>query len=160
MWEGSERAVIAASREKVWGVITDVGVHAKLAGSGEIEAIRLHGPVALGSTWEADIRVPGLDEPFVSRSTVLVFDALTEFSWSSEPRPVVPGEPRSVPMVTWWFRLSADGDRTTLDHSFRVVEPEVGADELEEFFERTDRVASIRAGMRTTLENIQVSAAG
>ena len=160
MWEGSERALVAASLETVWAVITDVGRHAELAGSGEIEAIRLHGPLALGSTWEADIRVPGLDEPFVSRSTVLVLDAPREFSWSSEPRPVVPGEPRSVPTVTWWFRLHADGDRTTLDHSFRVVEPEVGADDLEEFFERTDRVVAIRAGMRTTLENIQVRAAG
>jgi hypothetical protein len=88
----------------------------------------------------------------------VVFDAPTEFSWTSEPRPVVLGEPRSVPQVTWWFRVTAHTDGTVVDHAFRVVEPEVAAAELTEFFEQTDRVASIRAGMRKTLENIKAKA--
>jgi hypothetical protein len=155
MWEGSERLVVAATAEKVWAVVADVPGHADLAGSGEIGAIRLHGPVALGSTWEADIRVPGLDEPFVARSEVLVFDAPTEFSWSSEPPPLRTDDPRSVPHVTWWFRLAADEGGTVVEHAFRVVEPEVAADELAEFFDRTNRADSIRAGMRTTLEHIK-----
>ncbi|HUF83225.1 MAG TPA: SRPBCC family protein [Acidimicrobiia bacterium] len=158
MWEGTERALVAAPPDRVWAVITDVGGHADLAGSGEIGAVRLHAPVAFGSTWEADIRVPGLDEPFVSRSEVVVFNAPTEFAWTSEPRPIVPGDPRSVPEVTWWFRLAAGADGTTVEHTFRVVEPEVAADQLTEFFERTNRVESLRAGMRPTLENIKARA--
>ena len=158
MWEGSERIVVTASPEAVWVIITDVARHPDLAGSGEIASIRLDGPVALGSRWEADIRVPGLDEPFVARSEVLVFDHPREFSWSSEPPPIVDGEPRSAPHVTWWFRLSPHAEGTVVDHAFRVVEPQVGADELTEFFESTNRVDSILAGMRQTLTNLKAAA--
>jgi hypothetical protein len=56
---------------------------------------------------------------------------------------------------TWWFRLGAGEGGTVVEHAFRVVEPEVAADELAEFFDRTNRVDSIRAGMRTTLEHIK-----
>lgn len=159
MWEGSEQVVVAASPEAVWAIIVDVARHAELAGSGEIAAVRLHGPVALGSTWEADIRVPKLDEPFVARSEVLVFDPPREFSWSSEPPPIIDGEPESVPQVTWWFRLSPHAEGTLVDHAFRVVEPKVGAAELTDFFESTNRVASILAGMRQTLGNLEAAAA-
>jgi uncharacterized protein YndB with AHSA1/START domain len=160
MWEGTERAFVASPPQKVWAIVTDVPGHADLAGSGEIGAVRLHAPVGLGSTWEADIRVPGLEAPFVARSEVVVFEPPRVFSWSSEPPPLVPDDPRSTPHVTWWFRLAADGEGTVVDHAFRVVEPEVAADELAEFFERTNRVGSIRAGMRKTLENIKARAEG
>lgn len=160
MWEGSEEIVITASPEKVWAVVTDVTGHTKLAGSGEIASIRLDGPVDVGSTWEADIRVPRLDEPFVARSEVLVFDPPREFSWSSEPPPMVDGEPESVPHVTWWFRLWPLDDGTLAKHAFRVVEPRVGAEELTNFFESTNRVDSIRKGMRQTLSNLKGACEG
>lgn len=158
MWEGTEEAVIMASPETVWAIVTDVGGHPELAGSGEIASIRLSGPVGLGSTWEADIRVPRLDQPFVARSEVLVFDPPREFSWSSEPPPMVDGEPESAPHVTWWFRLGPQGSGTLVKHAFRVVEPKVGAQELTNFFESTNRADSIRAGMRKTLSNLKAAA--
>ncbi len=155
MWEGSEEIVVRAPPEEVWAVVTDVGGHMQLAGSGEIAEIRLKGPVRLGSEWEADIRVPRLDEPFVALSTVLVYDPPREFSWSSVPPPLIDDEPDSAPTVTWWFRLWPHPEGTLVKHVFRVVEPKVGAAELRDFFERTNRVQSIRAGMRKTLSNLQ-----
>jgi uncharacterized protein YndB with AHSA1/START domain len=159
MWEVTEQIVLAAPPERVWAVVTDVAGHAELAGSGEIRALRLAGPVSLGRTWEADIAVPGLEEPFVARSEVVVFDEASEFSWTSVPRPIIPGEPRSVPGVRWWFRLApAEQGRTAVEHRVLVTPPEVGAQEMAEFFEETNRVGSIRAGMRVTLERLKASA--
>jgi hypothetical protein len=158
MWEVTEQIVVGAPPEQVWAVVTDVSGHAELAGSGEIRTLRLAGPVGLGVTWEADIAVPGLDEPFVSRSEVVVFDEPSEFSWTSVPRPVIPGEPRSIPGVRWWFRLApAEEGRTAIDHRVLVTPPGVGAEEMAEFFEETNCVESIRAGMRVTLERLKAS---
>lgn len=158
MWEGTERIHVDASPAVVWDIVADVTRHPDLAGSGEIAALRLSGPVGVGTTWEADIRVPRLDEPFVAVSEVLVYDRPNEFSWSSIPPPLVDGEPESTPLVTWWFRLRAEDAGTLVEHAFRVVEPAVAADELIEFFETTDRVGSILAGMRGTLENLKRAA--
>ena len=157
MWEVTERIVVGAPREEVWAVVTDVSGHAELAGSGEIRALRLSGRVGPGASWEADIAVPGL-EPFVSRSEVVVFDEPAEFSWTSVPRPIVPGEPRSTPEVRWWFDLrSAEHGGTAVDHRVLIAPPAVGAEEMVEFFEETNRVESIRAGMRVTLERLKAA---
>jgi hypothetical protein len=157
MWEVIERIEVGAPQERVWSVVTDVSRHAELAGSGEIHALRLSGRVAIGATWEADIAVPGL-EPFVSRSEIVVFDEPTEFSWTSVPRSIIPGEPRSTPGVRWWFVLAAAGDGgTAVEHRVVVTTPEIGAEEMVEFFEETNRVDSIRAGMRVTLERLKAS---
>jgi len=157
MWEVTERIVIGAPREKVWAVVTDVSGHAELAGSGEIRGLRLSGRVGLGAAWEADIAVPGL-EPFVSRSEVVVFDEPSEFSWTSVPRPIVPGEPRSTPGVRWWFDLAPTEDAgTAVEHRVLVTPPEVAAEEMAEFFEETNRVEGIRAGMRVTVERLKAS---
>jgi uncharacterized protein YndB with AHSA1/START domain len=158
MWEGSEQVFVAASPETVWAIVTDVARHPALAGSGEIATIRLDGPVSLGSRWEADIRVPNLDEPFVARSEVLIFDPPIEFCWTSEPPPFIDGEPDSAPHVTWWFRLTPQSGGTLVENAFRVVEPKVGAKELADFFESTNRVDSILAGVRGTLGNLKVAA--
>ncbi len=157
MWEVTERVVVGAPREKVWAVVTDVSGHAELAGSGEIRALRMSGRVGLGATWEADIAVPGL-EPFVSRSEVVVFDEPSEFSWTSVPPPIVPGEPRSTPGVRWWFELAdADHGGTAVEHRVLITAPEIAADEMTEFYEETNRVEGIRAGMRVTLERLKAS---
>lgn len=157
MWEVSEHLVVGASPEKVWGVVTDVARHPELAGSGEIHALRVTEKVGLGSVWEADIDVRGLGT-FVSRSKVLEFSEGSAFSWTSEPPPIVEGEPRSAPGIRWWFRLHpGENGGTAIEHSVVITTPEVGAEEMTEFFEQTDRVGSIRAGMRATLENLKAA---
>lgn len=159
MWEVAERIVVGAPPERVWAIVTDVAGHAELAGSGEIRELRLTGPVGLGATWEADIGVPGLDEPFVAHSEVVVFNEPSEFAWTSRPPPLVPGDPRSVPMVRWSFHLTpVESGGTTVENRVVVTPPEVGAEEMVEFFATTDRVGSIRAGIRETLRRVKAAA--
>lgn len=55
MWHASEQVTIAASPDAVWQVVADIEDHARLAGSGEIRAIRVAGPVAAGMVFEGDI---------------------------------------------------------------------------------------------------------
>lgn len=159
MWEVTEEIVVRASPERVWAIVTDVAGHPQLAGSDEIRALRLAGPVALGATWEADIAVPGVDESFVAKSEVVVFDEPSAFGWTSVPPPLIPDEPRSVPGVRWDFRLApAEQGATVVEHRVVVTPPEVGADDLAEFFETTNRVGSIRAGMQVTLQRLKALA--
>jgi hypothetical protein len=80
-------------------------------------------------------------------------DEPCEFSWTSVPRPVVPGEQRSTPGVRWWFVLEAPEDGgTAVEHRVLVTPPEIGAQEMAELFDETNRAESIRPGMQVTLE--------
>lgn len=161
MWEGSERIEIAAPPEAVWAIVTDVARHPEIAGSGEVRAIRMSGPVEAGATWEADeaIKVMGpLTNRFAAGSECVVFDPPREFSWKSYPPPLKKGNPESVSDVTWWFRLSPSGGGTMLEHSFRVVEPRTGGLMLKAFALLTRRMPTIRKGIRRTLQNVKAAA--
>jgi hypothetical protein len=157
MWEGTERIHIPAPPEIVWGIVSDVSRHAELAGSGEVKAIRLSGPIEVGATWEADesIRFVG---SFKARSECIVFDPRREFSWKSYPPPIKKDKADSVADVTWWFRLSEEGDGIMLEHSFRVIEPKTGGMMMKMFYLLTRRASTIRKGMRRTLQNISAAA--
>jgi uncharacterized protein YndB with AHSA1/START domain len=126
VWQIVERAEIAAPPRLVWTIVSDVDRHAEIAGSGEARAIRI------------DVN----DEP-------------TEFAWTSY-LPLDDGETgeRQVE-VQWWFRLAPSWTGTALEHGVRVPRPGAGADELAEFLERSDRVATVRRGMVTTLTNVK-----
>jgi len=125
MWQRTERIAIAAPPERVWAIVSDVSRHAQLTGSGEIGALRVSGPIAKGSTWEADERVRAAGA-FTARSECTVFDPPRELAWKSYPPPIKAGNPNSVADVTWWYRLAPDVAGTTLEHAFRVVEPKSG----------------------------------
>jgi hypothetical protein len=60
--------------------------------------------------------------------------------------------------VTWWFRLSEEGDGIMLEHSFRVIEPKTGGMMMKMFYLLTRRASTIRKGMRRTLQNISAAA--
>jgi uncharacterized protein YndB with AHSA1/START domain len=157
MWEASEQTVIGAPPAAVWAVVADIEGHTRLAGSGEVKAIRMAGPLALGATFEADIAV-GVYGSFVARGVVTAVEPERELSWVSYP-PLEEGETEAHQIeVHWSFRLSPSDGGTAVDHTFRVPRPEAGADELEAFLERTDRIASVRAGMRQTLANLEEAA--
>ena len=154
MWEGTERIEIAAPPEKVWAVVSDVARHPELAGSGEIHAIRVDGPIAAGSWWEADETVKGAGS-FTARSECLACHPSHELSWRSYPPPIKKNDPASVADVTWWYRLSPSNEGTLLEHTFRVVEPQSGGLMMKGFYLVTRRPSVIRRGMRRTLENVK-----
>ncbi|MEX0762907.1 MAG: SRPBCC family protein [Dehalococcoidia bacterium] len=157
MWQGTERIKIDASPEDVWAIVTDVARHQELAGSGEIRAIRVDGPIAEGTTWEADESIKMVGS-FIARSECVVFDPPLEFSWKSYPPPLKKGNPDSVPNVTWWFRLTPHDGGTQLEHSFRVIEPKSGGMMIKTFYLVTRRASTIRKGMLRTLDNMKAAA--
>jgi uncharacterized protein YndB with AHSA1/START domain len=154
MWEGAESIDVAASPERVWAIVTDVERHPNLAGSGEIRSINVDGPLAVGTQWDAQIGVPGVDEPFTAESHVLSLDEPTEFTWTSIP--LVDDNPDERPLVTWSFIIAPSNGGCTVEHTCRVDGPKVGADEFKVFFMETlNRPPTILAGMRKTLENVK-----
>lgn len=154
MWEGTKRIEIAAPPERVWAVVGDVSRHAELAGSGEIKAIRVQGPMAPGTTWEADETIKGAGS-FTARSECVVFNPPHEFSWKSFSPPLKKDNQDSVPDITWWYRLSPTDKGTLLEHSFRVIEPKAGGLMLKAFYVVTRRASTIQKGMGKTLENVK-----
>lgn len=159
MWQASEHITIAARPETVWQVVADIEAHARLAGSGEVRAIRVSGPVGAGMTFEGDIAV-GEVGSFVSRNVIETCDAPARLAWVSYP-PLDDNETDDHQIeVHWAFTLAPVDGGTLLEHSFSVPRPRAGADELEQFLERTDRIATVSEGMRRTLSNVKTAAEG
>jgi hypothetical protein len=159
MWEGQDRIRVAASPEAVWKTISDIDSHTRLAGSGEIEAIRFEGPLRVGASWEADERIRGVGR-FTAVSTCTVHDPPRELAWKPQAPPVRKGREDSRPDITWWYRLQPNDDGTLLEHGFRVVEPRTGAGMMRVFYTLTRRERTIRRGMRRTLDNVKAAVEG
>ncbi len=157
MWQATESIQIEAPIETVWEIVSDVARHHELAGSGEVKAIRIDGPVNVGTGWEADEKVKFAGE-FVARSECVEFDPPKVFSWKSFPPPMKSGNPKTAPDVTWWFRLEPSGSGTRLSHSFRVVEPRSMGWAFKLFYMVTRRASAIQKGMRKTLKNVNAAA--
>ena len=157
MWQGAEQIDVAAPPELVWAIVTNVERHPDLAGSGEVRSIRMDGPLAVGTEWEAEIGVAKVGEPFMSRSLVISLDEPSEFAWTSIP--LVDDNPDERPLVTWSFVISPSGDGCTVEHTCRVDAPKIGPDEFRVFFlEQLNRPPTILAGMRKTLDNVKTLA--
>lgn len=157
MWGGMVEADVSAPIEQVWAIVSDFDGHTRLAGSGEVRAIRMDRPVVAGATFEADVAV-GVVGSFTSRNHVDVADAPQELRWTSYP-PLDEGETPDYQIeVRWSFVLSPLTGGTRVEHAFEIREPKAGVDELRAFLERNDRVNAVLAGMRTTLENLKAAA--
>lgn len=157
MWEVSERIEINAPAESVWKVIADIEGHAQLAGSGEVQAIRILGPLAAGTVFEGDIAVSTVGS-FVSRNVLDVVDEPRELRWTSYP-PLDDDETQDHQIeVRWSFVLTPTATGTTAEHSTFIPDPKLGAAELAAFVERTDRITTVREGMRATLANLKARA--
>jgi len=153
MWEHVERAEVAATPERVWAIVSDFEGHPRLAGSREVLAVRMAGPLAPGTTFEGD-NLAGEVGSFVSRNRIEVVDPPCELAWMSYP-PLDDDETEEHQIeVRWWFRLAPAGAGTAVEHGFLVREPRAGADRLAAFLERTGRLDTVRAGMRQTLANL------
>lgn len=157
-WDVVETVHVAATPELVWAVVSDIERHPALAGSGEVLAIRLSGPVAVGTTFEGDVRV-GEVGSFVSHNVVEEATEPSRLAWVSYP-PLDDDETEDHQIeVHWSFDLVPTGDGDTeVRHGFWVPPPTLGADALAQFLERTDRIATVRAGMQRTLEIIKAVA--
>lgn len=157
-WDAADVIRISAAPERVWAIVSDVDRHPTLAGSGEVLAVRMDGPLAPGSTFTSDVRT-GEVGSFTARCVIEAADAPTRLAWVSYP-PLDDDETEDHQIeVHWSFDLSRVGVGTTdLQHTLRVPPPKAGAAELAMFLERTDRIAKVRKGMEQTLRNVKAAA--
>ena len=157
MFEAEERVEVEAEPEQVWAVIADFGSHPVLAGSGEVKAVRIDGPVAVGAEFEGDVVVGGV-RSFTSRNVIEVADRPHELGWVSFP-PLLDGQtPDHQIEVHWTFRLTPTETGTSVEHRFLAPAPKADADEWIALMERIDRVSTVREGMRRTLANLKYAA--
>jgi uncharacterized protein YndB with AHSA1/START domain len=154
MWHASESLTIAAPPDAVWDVVADIDGHVGLAGSGEVKAIRFEGPLEAGATFEGDIAT-GEVGSFVSRNVIHEVDEPRRLVWRSYPPLDEDETPDHQIEVIWSFTLTPTPDGTEVVHGFEVPRPKAGADDLAAFLERTDRVETVKTGMRKTLENLR-----
>ena len=144
----------------MWAVIADLMRHPALAGSGEVLTIEnISGPLAPGTTWDSKERIK-MAGGFTARSEALQVEEPHVLSWRSFPPPIVKGSDDSVPDVTWSFELTPVEAGTRVTHSFRVVEPKVGAGRLKMFYLLTRRATAIKRGMERTLVNLKAAVEG
>ena len=155
-------ATINADPKVVFDIVSDPGLHAQLAGSGELNTVKEDppGPIGLGSRVlvEETLKLTdgtGLD--LSSVSVVVAFDPPNCLSW-------VVGEltlPEQFRRLQWWFTLRPAGPGTT--HVVHEVELDIGDPQTEmvqgvkAHFEDI-RAPVVRAGMERTLENLRALA--
>lgn len=159
-WQASAAIRVGVPPERVWAVVSDIERHPALAGSGEVRAVRLDGPVRVGTIFEGEIEV-GSVGTFTSRNVVEEMDRPRRLAWVSYP-PLDDDETDDHQIeVHWSFDLApTDGAGTDVLHRFHVPPPKLGADDLGAFLERTGRLATVRAGMEQTLANVKAAAEG
>ena len=153
-YSNREEATVKATPEAVFAVVSNLGDHAALAGSGEVKALRRVDDgttLGVGATFEADeeIRMMGRTMKMTARSEIVEYEPPTVVSWTSMPS--VPPKPKRI---QWWFRLSlVDGGSTRVVHECEV---DFGAPN---FLLRGPyalmRGGAVSRGMRQTLANLQ-----
>jgi uncharacterized protein YndB with AHSA1/START domain len=157
VWHVTESIEISAPPEAVWEVVADIEGHARLAGSGEVRAIRFDGPLEPGATFEGDIAT-GEVGSFVSRNVIHEVDRPSRLVWRSYPPLDEDETPDHQIEVIWSFTLTLSSAGTDVTHGFQVPRPKAGADELQAFLDRTNRIETVGQGMRRTLENLKRAA--
>lgn len=156
-WGADVEIDVLAPPECVWAIVSDFSQHPALAGSGEILAVRLSGPLAVGMTFESDLKV-GEVGSFTPTCEVSEVDEPRRLGWISRP-PLDPGESEAHQIEVYWtFETAPTANGCALRHAVRIPRPKAGADELGEFFERSDRMTTVRSGIQRTVENVKAEA--
>lgn len=156
-WGAQVEIDVLAPEQRIWAIVSDFSQHPTLAGSGEILAVRLSGPLAVGMTFLSDVKVGevGLFTPSCEVSEV---DEPRRLGWISRP-PLDPGETEAHQIEVYWaFEMIPTSNGCALRHAVHIPRPKAGADELGEFFERTERIVTVRSGMQRTVENVKAAA--
>ncbi|HLF99684.1 MAG TPA: SRPBCC family protein [Acidimicrobiia bacterium] len=155
-WGADAELRINASTAQVWAIVSDIPRHPALAGSGEVLAVRMSGPLAVGTTFESDVKT-GEVGSFSPRCVIEEVDPPRRLGWVSL-FPLEPGETEDHQIeVHWLFDLSTTPSGTLVRHTVRIPRPKAGGDELASFFERTGRISAVRAGMEQTLQNVKTA---
>jgi uncharacterized protein YndB with AHSA1/START domain len=150
VWQVIEQAAIADAPGRVWRVLTDIEGHADLAG-GDVRAIRMHGPLAVGTTFEVDMATRD-GRSFVTQNRVDVVREARELAWTSYRSS--PDEPIGQQLeLHWWIRLAPGWTGTDVEYGCRLAVPD-DADEGA-LLEGTDHTAAVRAAMLVTLANLK-----
>lgn len=146
----AEAAVeVAATPEHVWAIVSDFSRHPELAGSEEVLAMRLHGPLAAGTTFDSDVRT-GEVGSFSPRCVIEAVEERRRLAWVSL-FPLEEGETEDHQIeVHWSVDLDATSTGTQPSHTVHIPPPKAGADELAALFARTDRITTVRHGMERT----------
>jgi hypothetical protein len=156
-WRAETQTDIAATPERVWTVVSDFSRHPALAGSGEVLTLQMHGPLEVGATFDSEVRTGEIGS-FSPRCEIEVIEEYRYLGWVS----LFPLDEDETPEhqieVHWRFGLEPSPTGTRLSHSVHIPPPKAGADELAEFFARTDRMTTVRDGMRRTLANTKAAA--
>jgi uncharacterized protein YndB with AHSA1/START domain len=156
-WHAAATVDITAAPERVWAIVSDFSRHPELAGSREVLAVRLHGPLAAGTTFDSDVRT-GEVGTFSPRCMIETVEEPNRLGWVSL-FPLEEGETEDHQIeVHWTYHLDPTPTGTQLSHTVRIPPPKIGADELAEFFARTDRITTVRTGMEQTLANVKAAA--
>ncbi len=156
-WAADAAIDVAAPPERIWAVVSDISRHPALAGSGELLAVRINGPLAAGTTFESDVKT-GEVGSFSPRCVIEDVNEPRRLAWVSL-FPLEPGETDDYQIeVHWSFEISPTSAGSQVHHTVRIPAPKAGADDLAAFFERTDRITTVRNGMNQTLKNVKAAA--
>jgi hypothetical protein len=157
MYRHEERRHIDAPPDRIFAMISDVGHHHELAGSGELKAVRVlsDGEMQVGSEWEADeeIKIAWSLQKFKARSSMQEYDVPRVLSWTSTP------ETKPIPRrIQWWYRLTPkDGGTEVVEQVEVDMSPAMNV--LMKVPYRLVRGGTIADGMRHTLEYLEAHAA-
>lgn len=146
-WGADVAVHVAAPAEQVWMIVSDISRHPTLAGSGEVLAVHMNGPLAVGTTFDSDVKT-GEVGSFSPQCTIEEVNEPRRLAWVSRP-PLDPGETEDHQIEVYWaFDMIAMPNGTQVRHTVRIPAPKAGANDLAAFFERTNRMATVRTGMQ------------
>ena len=104
-WAADVAIDVAVLPERVWAVVSDLSRHPVLAGSGEVLAVRMNGPLAVGTTFESDVKT-GEVGSFSPRCVIEDVNESRRLAWVSL-FPLEPGEtPDHQIEVHWSFEIA------------------------------------------------------
>jgi uncharacterized protein YndB with AHSA1/START domain len=158
MYEHEERRTVQATPEEVFALLSYFATHPALAGSGEVQGVRLitDGPLGVGTAWEADeqVRFGKGQQEFVARSELTAFEPPRRIAWTSTP----PGHPKPK-RIEWTYELTPTATGAT--EVVERVEVDMGAlNRLMRRMYENKRGHYVAEGMRQTLDNIEARTRG
>lgn len=157
----STEAVINASPEAIFEIVSTPSKHVELAGSEEVKSIVTtpDGPTALGTKMRADedVRVGDGSMQLQAESVVVTYDAPKHFSFITNP--VLP---ESVRRMQWWFHMTPEGGGTKVVHEVEVEFGDVETPEVKGLKDNYEalRATIVRDGMDKTLVNLKKMVGG